>query len=125
MGTSFFCNHVSDLPDIAYAFFLRNWTLTDGVKLSPALSDGISAVFPFDLFWTCLFIRKVLGRIKVELVAFKGQVQGRELPRAMTHTELQRHLCVVEEPELAVESDLVEALDQGNVTADVELILKL
>jgi hypothetical protein len=43
----------------------------------------------------------------------------------MTHTKLQRHLCVVEEPELAVEGDLVEALDQGNVTANVELILKL
>lgn len=62
---------------------------------------------------------------EIELVAMERQIKGRETLGIMSHSKLQRHFCVVEEPELRVKADLIEALNQSDIAADIELVLKL
>lgn len=42
----------------------------------------------------------------------------------MKHFEFEGHLSIVEQPELTVKANLVKALDESNVAADVELVLE-
>ena len=68
---------------------------------------------------------KVLNSFEVEFIALERQVKWREALEIVLHLELQRHLRIVEQPELRVKTDLEKALDLCDVATDVELILKL
>lgn len=129
-GPLFFGHHRADLlANVAYTFFLsdRILALCVFLQLCPTLSQGFSAVLPFviDRLGRYFCVGEMLGRLKVELVALEGQVKRREALGVVGDSELKRHLGVVKQPELRVKADLVKALNQRDVTANVELVLKL
>ncbi len=43
----------------------------------------------------------------------------------MCHFEFEGHLSIFEQPEFTVKADLVKALDENDVPADIKLVLEL
>jgi hypothetical protein len=97
-----------------------------------ALSQGIVGILTLHrLLILRIFAGRLVGAVKVlnsfevEFIALERQVKWREALEIVLHLELQRHLRIVEQPELRVKTNLEKALDLCDVATDVELILKL
>ncbi len=58
-----------------------------------------------------IFLLELADQLEVEVASFEGEVARRVGEVVLADPELHLHLSLVEEPELRVESQLIETLD--------------
>lgn len=105
-----------------------------GVAVGPGLGrQGVGAALPPRLTLSSLLVTLVCGGpplelfdgLEVEVLVLVGQAHLLEGVVLGANLHLQGHQRVVQQPVLGVEGHLVLALNEGDVGADVELVLEL
>ena len=72
-----------------------------------------------------ILLQKLLDGFEVEVQGLVGEVILFERECFCFHLDLQGHLCVVKEPVLREETDVIVALDISKVSTHVKLVLIL